>query len=116
MSLDAGMGEAYSKDNIRKCTNLVLKVEWYMKVYMDRNLCNRWIASCETCFGLRVEKGEFLLDGCVLKVEDEDKRDEIVCYIKDRDGEDKVLTITPENWAEAYDSWQQLLAKEMAQK
>ena len=87
-----------------------------MKVYMDRNLCERWIAGCESCFGVRAEKGEFLLDGCVLDVVDEDKRDEIVCYIKDRDGEDKVLTINEDNWAEAFDSWQQLLEKQMAEK
>ena len=87
-----------------------------MKVFMDRNLCNRWDASCETCFGLRVEKGEFLLDGCVLDVIDADNRDEIVCYIKDRDSEDKVLTITPDNQAEAFDSWQQLLEKQMSAK
>jgi hypothetical protein len=94
--------------------NLVLNVEWSMKVYMDRNLCNRWIAGCESCFGVRVEKGEFLLDGCVLDVMDADNRDEIICHIKDRDGEDKILTITQDNWAEAFDSWQQLLAKQTA--
>lgn len=84
-----------------------------MKVYMDRNLCSRWQAGCDSCFGTRVERGEFILDGCVLEVL-EDDCDDFTLYIKDRDGTDKTLIVNEENWPEAYDSWQQLWEKQQA--
>ncbi|MFC1936586.1 hypothetical protein ACFLYP_02840 [Chloroflexota bacterium] len=93
-----------------------------MKVYIDRNHCDIYQAGCESCFGGRVEfffgGREFGLDmdvgGCVMEIEEEDERDQLSFYIKDRDGEDKELHIDRENWPEAYDSWMQLYEKQQA--
>ena len=82
-----------------------------MKVYMDRNHCARWQAACDSCFGGRVVIKEFDLEGCVMDVI-EDDQEEITFYIKDRDGEDKVLVVNEKNWPEAYDSWQDLWEKQ----
>jgi len=82
-----------------------------MKVFLDRNLCERWQAGCDSCFGNRILENRFDLEGCIVEVVRNDDP-EIVFYIKDRDGEDKVLTVTQENWPEAYDSWGDLLEKQ----
>lgn len=87
-----------------------------MKVYLDRNHCAIHQAGCESCFGGRVEVffggREHGLDmdvaGCVMRLEDEDNKDIVTFFISDRDGEDKVLKVTQENWPDAYNSWMEL--------
>ena len=86
-----------------------------MKVFVDRNYCNVEGAGCESCFAGRIEENftnpvfrDMDLAGCVLRVEEEVNRDEIIFFIHDRDGEDKILQVTQENWPDAYNSWMEL--------
>ena len=87
-----------------------------MKVYLDRNHCNVYNSGCESCFGGRIEVhfGERLfgpemdVGGCVMEVTEEDDRDTVTFFIKDRDGQDKTLAVNKENWPDAYDSWMKL--------
>ncbi len=74
-----------------------------MKVWMDRRWCPCWQAACEASFGWKLLRWDFAPGGCIVEAVD-DGRPEITFYIKDRDV-DKVLIVTEENWAEAYDSW-----------
>ncbi|MDH5506418.1 MAG: hypothetical protein OEZ02_04290 [Anaerolineae bacterium] len=76
-----------------------------MKVYMDRNHCDLWQASCESCFGRKIILKEFDIEGCVMKILEEENKSEITFYIKDRNGSDKVLYVNQENWPDAYNSW-----------
>ncbi|MEK6256664.1 MAG: hypothetical protein N2C13_05020 [Chloroflexota bacterium] len=76
-----------------------------MKVHMDRNHCQLSLAACESCFGGRILLKEFDMEGCVMKIEEEEDKENITFYIKDRDGEDKVLYVNADNWPDAYDSW-----------
>lgn len=86
-----------------------------MKVYSDRNECNIiHNAACETCFAQRVELKEFDLGGCVLEVTETDNIDDIFIFMKDRDGENKEMHITKDNWAEAYDGWMLFYEKQVA--
>ncbi|HBY97670.1 MAG: hypothetical protein M5U01_37275 [Ardenticatenaceae bacterium] len=75
-----------------------------MIVYMDRQWCSCWQAACEATFGWKLLYRDFGPGGCMVETE-EDGRPELTFYIKDRDGVDKVLVVTEENWADAYDSW-----------
>jgi hypothetical protein len=94
-----------------------------MKVYLDRNHCEIYQAGCESCFGGRVEVffGEnkyapgWDVAGCVMKIDEEDKKDTITFFMKDRDGQDKVLDVNQENWPDAYQSWMQLYEKQQAE-
>ena len=93
-----------------------------MKVKIDRNHCGVHQAGCDSCFGGRIAinfgyttgtQGDMDLAGCVLEVLDEEKKDEITFFIKDRDGSDKTLIVDKENWPDAYESWLDLYDKEM---
>ena len=83
-----------------------------MKVFIDRNYCNVDGAGCESCFASRIE-GHFTdpafadmdLAGCVVRLEDEDVREQVIFFIHDRDKEDKILTVDENNWPDAYDGW-----------
>lgn len=93
-----------------------------MKVYLDRNHCPVHQAACDSCFGGKIEMffsgvvnlDDFRVTGCVLKLEEEENLDEITFYMKDRDGEDKVLIVNQENWPDAYNSWVDLYEKQQA--
>ena len=85
-----------------------------MKVYMDRNHCEMWQGACESCFGGRIYIKDFDLEGCVMKIEEEEDKHDIHFYIHDRDGSDKELMVNDDNWPEAYDSWMQLWEKQQA--
>ena len=84
-----------------------------MKVYLDRNHCPVHQAACDSCFGGKIERvfsdpirlDDLYVTGCVIKLEEEENLDEITFYMKDRDGEDKVLIVNRENWPDAYNSW-----------
>ena len=91
-----------------------------MKVYLDRNHCDVYNAGCESCFGGRIEVffgdrsfgPEMDVAGCVMDIKEEDKKEKITFYIKDRDGSDKVLNVDKENWPDAYDSWMDMYEKQ----
>jgi hypothetical protein len=91
-----------------------------MKVYLDRNHCGVHQAACDSCFGRRIEvnfkpiEGGLDMDvaGCVMDIEEEEKKEIVTFYLKDRDGKDKVLEVNQENWPEAYDSWLDLYEKQ----
>jgi hypothetical protein len=93
-----------------------------MKVYLDRNHCSVYQPGCESCFGGRVEVffGErtYGLDmdvaGCVMEIAEEDDRESVTFFIKDRDGSDKELVVNKENWPDAYESWMTLYEKQHA--
>lgn len=85
-----------------------------MKVYMDRKWCTCWQASCEATFGWKLLHRDFSPGGCVVE-SIEDGKDVITVYIRDKDV-DKVLYITDENWADAYDSWKLLWERQQADK
>jgi hypothetical protein len=75
-----------------------------MKVTLDRRHCTRWQAACESCFSHRLEQENFDAADCGLRVV-EDGRKTIEFAITDRDGSFKTLTVTPNNRADAIDSW-----------
>lgn len=75
-----------------------------MKVTLDRRLCTRWQASCESCFSTRLIQNNFDAADCGLHVE-EDGRQPIEFRITDRDGSQKTLVVNSGNRAEAMDSW-----------
>ncbi len=85
-----------------------------MKVYMDRNHCSRHQAACESCFGGRIMLKEFDMGGCVMEIQEEQDKENITFYIKDRDGGDKTLYVTSENWPDAYNSWLLLWEEQQA--
>lgn len=75
-----------------------------MKVTLDRRCCTRWQAACESCFATRLQQENFDASNCGLEMLD-DGRSEYEFHITDRDGSQKTLTITPQNMADAIDSW-----------
>ena len=89
-----------------------------MKIILDRDSCNCWDGACESCFGWRLmrlmEKGEMHLSSCHISSHD-DGRASFTFHIHDRDGKDIKLVINQDNWAEAYDSWLELLARQINQ-
>ena len=87
-----------------------------MKIYMDLESCPTWMGACESCFGWHLShlmNGDFQESACMLEWDD-DCQEEITYYLRDKDGQDKVLLVNQENWAAAYDSWSQLLATQQA--
>lgn len=85
-----------------------------MRIVLDRRSCNCWDAACETHFGWHFLREEVTPVDCTIEVAD-DGQPEITFLIKDRDGVDKVLVVTEENYAEAYDSWQLAWEHQQAQ-
>ncbi len=75
-----------------------------MIVTLDRRICPRWQASCESCFATRLLQDNFDAADCCLRVA-QDARPAIEFNITDRDGSHKVLSVTPANRADAMDSW-----------
>ena len=89
-----------------------------MKIILDRDSCNCWDGACESCFGWRLqqlmEKGEMHPSSCHISAQD-DGQPSFTFHIHDRDGKDKRLVINQDNWAEAYESWLELLARQTNQ-
>ena len=82
-----------------------------MKVYLDRESCPTWQGACESCFGWHLEQlmdGDFQPSACMVEWDDE-CRDEITFFMRDKEGKDRVLVVNQENWSDAYDSWSKLL-------
>jgi hypothetical protein len=75
-----------------------------MRITLDRNYCQRWQASCESCFASRLTQNNFdVADCCLAAVPD--GREALEFRIHDRDGQLRTLTVNDQNWADAYDSW-----------
>jgi len=83
-----------------------------MKIVLDRRSCNCWDPACETHFGWHFLREEITPVDCTVAIED-DGKDQITFFIKDRDEVDKILVVDEDNRADAYDSW--LLAWEKQQ-
>ena len=77
-----------------------------MKIVLDRRSCNCWEPACETHFGWHFLRDEVTPVDCTVEVTD-DGQPETTFLILDRDGIDKTLVVSAENWAAAYDSWRQ---------
>ena len=75
-----------------------------MIVTLDRRLCPRWQAACESCFTTRLTQNNFDVADCCLRVT-QDNRSSMEFDITDRDDVRKVLTVTDRNRAAAMDSW-----------
>jgi hypothetical protein len=72
------------------------------------------MGACESCFGWHLDhlmENDFLPSTCTLEWDDE-CRDEITFFVHDKDGNDRTLVVNQENWADAYESWSRLLAKQ----
>jgi hypothetical protein len=77
-----------------------------MKIILDRRTCNCWDQACESHFGWHFLREEITPIDCTVDIIDDGRADKTF-FIKDHDGQDKILVVTPDNWAEAYDSWVQ---------
>lgn len=77
-----------------------------MKIVLDRRSCNCWEPACESHFGWHFLREEITPVDCTIEITD-DGQLETTFLILDRDGVDKTLVVSAENWAEAYDSWRQ---------
>jgi hypothetical protein len=75
-----------------------------MKIFLDRRGCSCWAGACETCFSWHYLEKEILPNYCLLEVL-EDQQPERVFTVQDRDGSQKTLRVTVENWADFHDSW-----------
>lgn len=75
-----------------------------MKIVLDQRSCNCWDPACETHFGWHFLRDEITPVDCTVDIED-DGKEQITFFIKDRDEVDKVLVVDEDNRADAYDSW-----------
>ncbi len=76
-----------------------------MKIWLDRRACSLWAAACESDFAEKFLGDEVLPTACTVMLMEEDDNDDIVFYIRDRDGKEKQLIVNDENLSEAMDSW-----------
>ena len=76
-----------------------------MKIFLDRSVCNCWESACESDFADKFLGKEVLHSACTVFIEDEEHKDEIIFFIKDRDGTEKEFVVNDENLNEAIDSW-----------
>ncbi len=74
-----------------------------MRVTLDRRSCTCWLGSCESCFAGYLLQEHFC-PACLLDEED-DGQAALSVLILDRDGTEKSLVVTDENWGEVFDSW-----------
>ncbi len=74
-----------------------------MKVVLDRRSCTCWLGSCESCFAGYLLQEHFC-PACLLE-ENDDGRQALSVHILDRDGTEKNLVVTDENWGKVFDSW-----------
>jgi hypothetical protein len=74
-----------------------------MKVILDRRSCTCWQGSCECCFAGNLTT-EYFCPACLFD-EIDDGYPDLTVVILDRDGTEKTLVVTDENWGAVYDSW-----------
>ncbi|MEX2143825.1 MAG: hypothetical protein WD740_04465 [Anaerolineales bacterium] len=74
-----------------------------MHIFLDRNLCNRWVG-CEACFANHLLSEDFNQADCVQNVVDTHQA-ELVFRITDRDHSFKTLVVKEENFNQALASW-----------
>lgn len=74
-----------------------------MKIRLDRRSCTCWEAACESCLAGNLMQEHFC-PACILE-EIEDDRSVLTLEIIDRDGSEKTLVVTDENWGAVFDSW-----------
>lgn len=89
-----------------------------MKIYMDRTQCSCWLGACEASFGAKLLKARgagwnFEPGGCIVESVD-DGHSQATFHIKDWDGS-KLLVLDERNWPDAFDSWQLLCERQVAQ-
>jgi hypothetical protein len=87
-----------------------------MKIYLDRSVCNCWEAACTSDFSDKYLGKEAKPTACTLMVVDETKRDEIVFFIHDRDGQEKEFVVNDTNLLEAMDNWMDAYAQQQLGK
>ncbi len=83
-----------------------------MKIWLDRRACSLWDAACESDFAEKFLGDEVLPTACSVMLLEEDEKDEIVFYIRDRDGSHKELIVDDSNLALAIDSWIKAYARQ----
>lgn len=76
-----------------------------MRIWLDRRACSLWAAACEADFAEKFLGGEVLPTACTVMLMEEDDNDELVFFIRDRDGTEKELVVNDENLTDAMDSW-----------
>ena len=74
-----------------------------MKVRLDRRACSCWEAACESCFAGNLLQEHFC-PACILE-RIEDGSPALTVEILDRDGSEKTLVVTEDNWGAVFDSW-----------
>ncbi|HUF40272.1 MAG TPA: hypothetical protein VMN57_17245 [Anaerolineales bacterium] len=87
-----------------------------MKIWLDRRVCDVWEAACESDFADKFLGDEVLPAACTVMLAEEDDNEQIVFYIRDRDGSEKELVVDDGNLAEAIDSWMKAYADQQAKK
>ena len=83
-----------------------------MKIYLDRRACSVWAAACEQDFADKFLGDDVLPTACTVMLMEEDDQEELVFYIRDRDGSDKEFRVTDANLADAIDSWMKAYANQ----
>ena len=83
-----------------------------MKIKLDRRSCTCWEAACESCFAGNLLQ-EYFCPACILE-EIEDDNPALTVEIIDRDGTEKTLVVTDENWGAIFDSWMLAWQEEQA--
>jgi hypothetical protein len=86
-----------------------------MKIYLDRSVCKCWEAACEQDFTDKYLGKEIKPTACTVAVV-EDEKEELVFFIKDRDGTDKEFTVNDDNFVDAVESWMLAYAKQVEEK
>lgn len=81
-----------------------------MKIFLDRRACSVWAAACEQDFADKFLGENVLPTACTVMLMEEDDRDELVFYIRDRDGSEKEFTVSDSNLSDAIDSWMKAYA------
>lgn len=87
-----------------------------MKIFLDRTVCNCWEASCTTDFSDKYLGEEVKPTACTILVKDQERRDEIVFFIHDRDGKEKEFTVNDKNLLEAMENWMDAYAHQQEEK
>ena len=86
-----------------------------MKIYLDRSVCNCWEAACTTDFSDKYLGKDVKPTACTLMIVNEDKRDEIIFHIHDRDGTEKEFVVNDKNFLDAMENWMDAYAKQQAE-
>ena len=76
-----------------------------MKIWLDRRACTLWAAACESDFAEKFLGDQVLPTACSVMLMEEDNKEEITFFIRDRDGKEKELIVNQGNLADVMDSW-----------